>query len=611
MTIKMLMIAVAFTKVSFVFSQQKKVDIVNKPFQVGGIKSDVFTVPCKQIISGLGTQGCKVSLYSDDLSQKELKDGGSASPTPKIMSGIEPFIGESFETVATGSCQQSNTIAISDAGKIVTMVNSSLSFYNSDGTIIYTSPIWNWIGNPNLAPVSDPYVLYDPIEDKFIFQVVANDGYAANSKVVIGFSASSDPAGAWYLYELTGNPLNDGSLLDFPRMGISTNELYITGSLYDESGGGFHQAVIYQIKKSEGFTGGSLNWQYWHSLAGAPYSVLPVSYGQDDSYGPGVYLVATQGFTTSNTVYLYDITNDLTSSSESLNQYIVNTNEYYKEPPLADQPSLSSSLYAGDARALSGFYLNGKIHFVFNTGAVPPATDRPDYMYVKLDISTLTDLAPLDITYADDVCFPAIASMGVDQFDESVVITYNKTGQTAPYDYPGLHVIFYDASTSNWSFSETVQDGYSVVDCYVPDLSATGWGKYTGIARKYNSASPTVWVAGSNAGPSTLWENTVAEIKIASMSSILNSELSTFNLYPNPVTTVLKMDFMLESSQFIKINIVDIKGRVLNELFKGEALLGLNNFSFNLESLDNGMYFLNVYNVNNQILKSEKFVVSH
>ena len=59
---------------------------------------------------------------------------------------------------------------------------------------------------------------------------------------------------------------------------------------------------------------------------------------------------------------------------------------------------------------------------------------------------------------------------------------------------------------------------------------------------------------------------------------------------------------------FISIDIFDINGGLVTNLFNGYANSGKNQFTFNKSNLNNGSYFLNISS-NSKILKNEKIII--
>src|SRR5437868_1106128 len=107
----------------------------------------------------------------------------------------------------------------------------------------------------------DPKIIYDPVANRFI-TVILNGFTDSTSNVLVGFSETDSTYGAWNFYALPGNPLNDTSWTDFPMASITGQELFITVNLlYNDSSwqAGFRQTIVWQIKKSEGYSGATLN----------------------------------------------------------------------------------------------------------------------------------------------------------------------------------------------------------------------------------------------------------------------------------------------------------------------------------------------------------------
>ena len=116
--------------------------------------------------------------------------------------------------------------------------------------------------------------------------VVLHGSTAATSKVLCCFSQSNDPSDGWWVYNLTGDPLSNNQWFDYPAIGVSTNEVYVTGNLFSSGGNVFGEAVIYQLPKASGYAGQAISWAYWDGIATSPYdafSLVPASWGQLDA----------------------------------------------------------------------------------------------------------------------------------------------------------------------------------------------------------------------------------------------------------------------------------------------------------------------------------------
>ncbi|WP_310560835.1 T9SS type A sorting domain-containing protein, partial [Flavobacterium sp.] len=83
----------------------------------------------------------------------------------------------------------------------------------------------------------------------------------------------------------------------------------------------------------------------------------------------------------------------------------------------------------------------------------------------------------------------------------------------------------------------------------------------------------------------------------------IDNPILSYVVYPNPVTAVSKIEFSLTFDTSVNIQVYDLNGRMINEIFKGQASSGQKyNIEFNSNDLASGTYFIklvtdkNVYN---------------
>ena len=543
---------------------------------------------------------------------KEIKDRqksrDQATVTAAKTTAILPVVGTNFAGIFNGGGQSplDNTVAISNAGKIVAFVNSKVTYYSSTGTATYTAGLWALINDPTLTnDMCDPKVIYDNAADRFIFFAQVCDAISAHSKIVVGFSKTNDPAAGWYIYELTGNPLNDGSWFDYPKMAVSGDEVFVTGNLFFE-GAGFNQSVIYQIDKTACYAGGTMSSQYWAGIAGS-FTILPVSLGESGSYGPGIYCVNTTGSSFgSGNIQLHVINNNIASGTATLSTYNVSTSSY-SIAGNASQKGSTVPLNTGDSRALDGFFLNGVIHFVFNSDA---GGGWCGINYNRLTVATATNVSSVYGTSGtSDVCYPAISSISTTATDASVMIAFN---ECSPSLYPRTCAIMCDNSMT-WSSPTVVKSGASYVHYPWSTAATDRWGDYTGMCKKYNASTGTAWMAGMYGSTSHTWYQWIAELKVGTGPGVgivtaTNTDES-IKVFPNPVYDNYSIAFTLKEREDITVSIVDINGRAVKELYATTAEAGEQIFSFNKSNLSPCIYFIHISS-KSTILKNEKIIIS-
>lgn len=544
----------------------------------------------------------KEELMAMKAAKAELKYGittiEGTGDGDDIPSGSIPIVGNEFNgNPSNGSSPMDNSIAISDGGIIVSVANTTIEYNTVSGVTTFASSIIDFIDDPLIDYVCDPVVLYDPEADRFIFFAQECSGHSSNSKLLIMFSQTNNPIDGWNYYKLTGNPLADNSWFDYPKLAISDTELFITGNLFTNAGY-YNQSVVYQMEKNDGYSGASLTWQYWSDIPGAPGTLLVVSSGNEFNYGPGIYIVSTQPYS-GNQIKFYDIT-DAIAGSPVMNYYSVST-PAYEVAADSDQLGTSCKLDNGDCRCLSGFYLNGIIHFVFQSDA---GSGWNGINYNRLDVSSLTNTSNIyGAPGTKDYSYPSVAWYGLTPADKSVLIGF---GAASSAIYPEIRVAHVDhAGTISATTLVHTSNSYA---CFTSP-SVERWGDYTGISRKHNSTEPSVWINGMYGTGSHRWNTWIAEIHSNYFSEIEDvNGASEVKISPNPVVETFILSFEMTEEVPVVIQLLGVNGQIVKELYTGNALPGLNNFSFNKSSLAAGVYFLQVIG-NNNMIANEKIII--
>lgn len=561
---------------------------------------------------------------------KEEKNALKQTTTPqserveaRTTVSTDPVVGTNFAGVSNGGVYTplDNTIAISNNDSIVAFVNAQIGYFTSSGTQTYSRSIYTLIGDATLTNnLCDPKVIFDPTAKRFIFYCQVCDQVSSHDKIVLGFSKSSNPADGWYFYKFTGNPLGDGSWWDYPKLGISNDEVFVTGNLFANMSSTYNQSVVMQIQKTPCYSGGTPLTKVWSAATipsgglGAiiPFTFLPLSYGQLGSYGPGIYLVTTEGATAGqNTYRLYDITNNIASGAASMLSYNITVSPTYSTPGDAAQKGTSFTLNTGDSRAQDGFYLHGNVYFVFNT-------DVGGYSAVSYNRLKLSSLTNTSATFSNasggiDRAYPAIVSASNDSLDKSVLVVYEESGSGI---YPRMCAVGCDSNMTWSSSSGVVVHSGTAYDLYDGSTTSQRWGDYTGLAKKYGDT--TAWMAGMYANSSNAWAQWIAQlyphtVHISHTTNAgvgpVNQQDETIKVYPNPIVDNYHVKFTVPERQNITINITDMEGRTVVQLYHSIVEQGESVFSFNKANLAPGIYSLNIIGEKNNII-NERIVIT-
>ena len=107
----------------------------------------------------------------------------------------------------------------------------------------------------------------------------------------------------------------------------------------------------------------------------------------------------------------------------------------------------------------------------------------------------------------------------------------------------------------------------------------------------------------------------IANIYIQQMIDNLETELSAnyknitpfnfqiTNLFPNPFNPVLNIDFEISQAGWVKVEISDITGAIVNIVYDGYMTMGKHQKSWNSENLPSGTYFVTLEFENSSLTK--------
>ena len=179
------------------------------------------------------------------------------------------------------------------------------------------------------------------------------------------------------------------------------------------------------------------------------------------------------------------------------------------------------------------------------------------------------------------------------------MITFN---HTSPVDYAGFSYLYY---TNDGAYTEPVKikTGENYVDAF-GDGDYERWGDYSGSQRRYNETA-TVWAVGSW-GKETKKNGTwIAEL--TSTDSIRPDEFPSLEItaYPNPTVDLVTLNFYMEQTADISVDLYDMNGRRVISLFQDQAKFGQNIFTFSTAPLAAGIYFATITSDEKHIYKQK------
>ncbi|MFL5765391.1 MAG: T9SS type A sorting domain-containing protein [Bacteroidia bacterium] len=559
---------------------------------------------------GIGTPKKKFMEMKDSLSRVyPKKHTATAQKSP--VSIPAPFQGVNMQgNIYNSSTPNDNDIAISNGNMIVSVQNATIYKFDLDSGVstgyISLGAFASVLGNPNVK--YDPKAIYDPVSDKFA--VVFLNGFTdSTSSITVAFSTSNDPNGSWNMYELPGNPFNNGLWTDYPMVAMTDQELFITGNLlYPDSSWqtGFVESVIWQINKNSGYSGGTLNAMVHNNITCVGKSVrnLCPAKGGVDIYGPDMYFLSDRNLDPVNdTVFLVHLTDTIGAPGQTITVTPLITSLNYYVPPQAAQPGPGIQLLeTNDSRILGAFYENDKIQYVHN--CLDTVTGNAAVYHGIIDnISTSPTITGKIISDTLlEIGYPNISYAGSGSTDNTAIISFDHTALTVN---PGVSALTTDGA-GNYSPFTTVKSGAS----YLNILSGNErWGDYSGSQRKYDQPG-RVWINGMWANASrknTTWISELSLTSLAGVSEAAEKDLSEVTLYPNPTADLMYVDLDLKHKGYLTFEILDMQGKLVKLLLRDQVKKGKNIFSFSTSPLPNGIYLLKIVNGEKEVL-TKKFV---
>jgi len=89
----------------------------------------------------------------------------------------------------------------------------------------------------------------------------------------------------------------------------------------------------------------------------------------------------------------------------------------------------------------------------------------------------------------------------------------------------------------------------------------------------------------------------------------LKSTFDVLALYPNPADQMVSLQFGMSAPKELRIEILDLKGSLVNEVKRGSLNKGIYNFNFSVADLPNGIYFLRMNTEDQSLIR--KLVIQH
>jgi hypothetical protein len=294
--------------------------------------------------------------------------------TSSLDSEVTNF-GAEFEPPDQGLCAGN--------GFVVDMVNSAFDIYRTDGTQVGGPVNINVPFNEGLTEfTSDPRCYYDAATNTWFATIlfISGGGVGNSSHLDIAVNNSGDPTTPWTDYQIdTTDPGGNGCPCfgDQPRLGIDSQNLYVTDDEFSILGPQFNGTDIYAFSKQDLVAlKPTVHFAHFAHLGIA--GVMPVAPQPALTNGSPSAEYFLQSLdpngTSDDRIALWAMTKTsaVSSGGKPKLSSVVLTSESYGVPPKAEQLGATSLLDSGDDRMQQTQYINGSIWGELTTAVTVP-----------------------------------------------------------------------------------------------------------------------------------------------------------------------------------------------------------------------------------------------
>ncbi|MDQ2986150.1 MAG: hypothetical protein M3R13_05445 [Armatimonadota bacterium] len=194
----------------------------------------------------------------------ERQDPPNSLVAGEIRNVPRGVLGPSFPAIsATGWTPPDPDLAVGP-NQIIAVVNSSVAFFNKDGTPTFQQTAENFFSGLGAGSfIFDPKCVYDRVHQRFVIVFPERDTSPQVSKVLIAISDDNNPAGVWHKYRIEARMTISGTnyWLDYPGFGYNKDAVVVSGNMFG-FGSGFAGVQYIVIPTAPILSGGTATVRY-------------------------------------------------------------------------------------------------------------------------------------------------------------------------------------------------------------------------------------------------------------------------------------------------------------------------------------------------------------
>jgi len=509
-------------------------------------------------------------------------------PPPEILASF------SGNNIITGT-PLDNHLAVNTTEQVVSTINTHMLVTNNVGFWLGSYKLENFFQSLGGSDIFfDPRIIYDPQQDRFILVLIQGSD-CADSHIVLAFSQTNNPKGAWNLYSLDGCLNDDGTFADFPMIAITDTEFFLTYNEVNADSSwqtGFSGTQIHQINKMNGYNGETLNRKVWKDITyngRLLRNICPVR-NADETLPSSMYFLSDRNFDlTNDTVFLLHLTGHQDDPNATIDISYRVIDHPYGVPPYAIQPK--DTLDTNDARILDGFSVDGRIQWVCNTMDFNSGRSAVFHGMLTIDDPSLTAIGNVISHPTDYLGYPGLAWTGSQPGEQDAIIVVS---HCSPTRNPGGSA-FYSDGLGEYSEFVSIVEGQRAVDMLSGSIER--WGDYIGIQRLYHQPG-SVWISCSYARfnfSNEAWIAKLARQEGSVATHDQSKEKINMLTYPNPTDDYVQLEIDNPTNGHFNIVLFDAAGKPVKTLFDGPSNYpGKASVNFSTHALPAGQYVVRV-----------------
>ncbi len=415
------------------------------------------------------------------------------------------FEGLSFDD-SPCNCLPPNDIIAVGPTEVMDAVNTVFRITDKAGNTLMQedfSTFWAPLGITTSSFISDPYVVYDPLAQRFYVTMLGGPD-DTHLDMLFAVSNDSNPTDGFSLMEKIHYTITDNDDLDFPKVGFNYDTVMLEANDFVD-GENPEYTVFAAIDKAQLLQGNFVDYQYY--LPGYPQNFRATVPAQMDDATPGepMYFIQEDGYENGSAAEVVTLTDALSNTPDWVDTVI--PVDPYGPTTYSDQPGAPGSVQSIDTTFSRAQIVDGML--VATQTVTTPADDYTTDKVRWYEISitgtpTLVQQGTIDpgpgiATYNGQIAINADGALGVTYMQSSLTqyVSMYVTGQV-----PG-------APLGTMSPGILVQAG----SLSQPESFRTG--DYSGIALD-PSDDLTFWAINQYYGPdiNNIWNTWVASFQV-------------------------------------------------------------------------------------------------